>query len=228
MSWAIWITGLPGSGKSVIAAAAAEMLEAWDCHVVVLELDQIRRVITPHPTYSDAERDAVYRALVHIGAGLVDAGIPVIFDATAHRRAWRELARATIKDFAEVQLVCPLAVCREREASRVRSNAPSGIYARAGRPGARVPGIDVRYEPARSPDLTLDTKDLSVDEAAAAIVGMVTTRFLDGAAREERHTEGFGGTMRLSLLLDDGTPEQKEISQRAREYLSERLTEAAR
>jgi len=226
MSWAVWITGLPGSGKSVIAAVAAEMLEAWDCHVVVLELDQIRRFITPHPTYSDAERDAVYRSLVHIGAGLVDAGIPVIFDATAHRRAWRELARSTIKEFAEVQLVCPLAVCREREASRVRSNAPSRVYARAGQPGARVPGVDVGYEPARAPDLTLDTRNLSVEEAAAAIVGMVTARFLH-AAREECHAEGFGSTVRRSLLLD-GTPEQKEISQRAREYLSERLKEAAR
>ena len=78
MSWAVWITGLPGSGKSVIAATTAEMLEAWDCPVVVLELDQIRRVITPHPTYSDAEHEAVYRALVYIGAGLVERGIPVM------------------------------------------------------------------------------------------------------------------------------------------------------
>ena len=226
MSWAVWITGLPGSGKSVIAAAAAEMLEAWDCHVVVLELDQIRRVLTPHPTYSDAERDAVYRSLVHIGAGLVDAGIAVLFDATAHRRAWRELAGSTIKEFAEVQLVCPLAVCREREASRVRSNAPPHIDARAGQPGARVPGVDVGYEPARAPDLTLDTKNLSVEDAAAAIVGMVTTRFLH-AAREERRGDGFGSTVRRSLLLDV-TPEQKEISRRAREYLSERLKETAR
>jgi pantothenate kinase-related protein Tda10 len=41
MSWAVWITGLPGSGKSVIAVTTAEMLEAWDCPVVVLELDQM-------------------------------------------------------------------------------------------------------------------------------------------------------------------------------------------
>lgn len=81
MSWAVWINGLPGSGKSVIAATAAEILQAWDCPVVVLELDQMRRVLTPRPNYSDAEHEAVYRALVRIGAGLVDAGIPVIFDA---------------------------------------------------------------------------------------------------------------------------------------------------
>lgn len=228
MSWAIWITGLPGSGKSVIAAATAEMLEVWDCPVVVLELDQIRRGITPHPTYSDAEREAVYRALVHIGAGLVDAGIPVIFDATAHRRSWRDLARAAIRNFAEVQLICPLKICRQREASRVDSKAPRGVYAGAGRPGSRVPGVDVTYEHARSPELMLDTKDLSVEAAAAAIVGMVTTRFLRAGRREEGNSRVVGRAARPGILLDDETPEQKEISRRAREYLAERLREATR
>jgi adenylylsulfate kinase len=222
MSWAVWITGLPGSGKSAVAATAAEMLEAWECPVVVLELDEIRRVITPHPTYSDAEREALYRTLVYIGTGLVDAGIPVIFDATAQRRAWRDVARAAIKEFAEVQLVCPLEVCRQREASRVGSHAPSGIYNSAGQPGSRVPGVDIHHEPSLSPELMLDTKDLSVEATAAAIVGMVITRFLHTRARGDRRAA------RAGILLDDGTPEQKEISRRAREYLAERLREAMR
>ena len=228
MSWAIWITGLPGSGKSAIAAATAEMLEAWDCPVVVLELDQIRRVITPHPTYSDAEREAVYRALVHIGAGLVEAGFPVIFDATAHRRTWRDLARATIRDFAEIQLICPLEVCRQREAARLDSHAPSGIYARAGRHGSRVPGVDVKYELARSPELMLDTKDLSVEAAATEITSIVTTRFLHPRAHEKRNDRPPVRAGHPGILLDDGTPEQKEISRRAREYLAERLRGAPR
>jgi adenylylsulfate kinase len=228
MSWAVWITGLPGSGKSVVAATAAEMLEAWDCPVVVLELDQIRHLITPHPTYSDAEREAVYRALVYIGAGLVEASIPVIFDATAHRRAWRDLARATIRDFAEIQLICPLETCRQREAARVSSHAPSGIYARAGQRGSRVPGVDVKYELARAPELMLDTKDLPVETAAAEIVSIVTTRFLHSRAHQERSDRPPVSATYSGILLDDGTPEQKEISRRAREYLAERLRGATR
>ena len=57
MSWAIWITGLPGSGKSVLARATAAELQAAGQPVVVLELDAIRGVITPSPTYSDTEHD---------------------------------------------------------------------------------------------------------------------------------------------------------------------------
>ena len=99
---------------------------------VARKLDTIRRVITPAPTYSDAEREAVYRSLVYIGACLVDAGLPVIFDATAHRRAWRDLARAILPRFAEIQLVCPLEVCRWREAARPRGAAPA-VPARPGK-----------------------------------------------------------------------------------------------
>ena len=140
MSWAVWITGLPGSGKSAIARAAAAELRARGEEVMVLELDRIRKDITPQPTYSDAEREAVYRALVDIAAALVDAGVAVIIDATAHRRAWRELARAAIPNFAEVQLSCPLEVCRERERTRPAGAAPpASMTSRPGR-GPRFPG----------------------------------------------------------------------------------------
>lgn len=172
MSWAIWITGLPGSGKSVIARAAVERLRAEGRRVALLEMDAMRRVVTPDPTYSDVERDRVYRALVYVATSLVQAGVPVLIDATAHRRQWRDLARATIRNFAEVQLDCPLQVCREREATRPRGHAPSGIYAAAGRPGATVPGVDVDYERAIASELVIDTVRQTVDEAAAAVAGL--------------------------------------------------------
>jgi protein-L-isoaspartate(D-aspartate) O-methyltransferase len=221
MSWAIWITGLPGSGKSAIARAAAAELHSRGQDVAVLELDEIRRVITPAPTYSDAEREAVYRALVHIGATLVDAGIPVIFDATAHRRAWRDLARATLRCFAEVQLVCPLAVCQAREATRPRGAAPPGIYAGAMRPGARVPGVNVEYEPALAPELEVDTAVHGVAEAAAVVAAFVERSFISQAQAVAKTTDA----PRRTLLLEDGSPEQKAISRRAHAHALRLLKE---
>jgi protein-L-isoaspartate(D-aspartate) O-methyltransferase len=223
MSWAVWITGLPGSGKSVITRAVAERLHADGENVVVLELDAIRRVLTPAPTYSDAEREAVYRALVYIGACLVDAGIPVIFDATAHRRAWRDLARAVLPRFAEVQLFCPLEVCRWREAARPRGMAPAGIYAQATRAGARVPGVNVEYELARAPELRLDTTTHTVDAAAAAVVGEIHRRFLSGAPTRR---PGAHEAPRASLLQEEST-EQKQIGRQARRHAARLLAEVA-
>jgi adenylylsulfate kinase len=172
VSWAIWITGLPGSGKSVLARAAAHTLGSAGERITVLELDEIRRVLTPRPTYSDLEREVVYRALACMAHLLSDAGRPVIIDATAHRRAWRELARQLIPRFAEVQLVCPAEVCREREARRQTGSAPRGIYGRSGEPGATVPGVNVAYEPPVSPELVVDTAVEDVPAAAARIVAL--------------------------------------------------------
>jgi adenylylsulfate kinase len=172
VSWAVWITGLPGSGKSVIARAAAAELAARGQGVTMLELDALRRTLTPAPTYDAAERQAVYRALVTIAVTLTRAGRPVIIDATAHRREWRDLARASIQDFAEVQLVCPLEVARERERERGPGHHPRAIYAHAGEPGATVPGVDVPYEPAVMPELTIDTTKDTVVTAAARVAAL--------------------------------------------------------
>jgi adenylylsulfate kinase len=170
VSWAIWITGPPGSGKSAIARAAEAELRAGGRPVKRLELDEIRETITPAPRYTDEERDVVYRALGYMAALLVESGTPVLIDATAHRRIWRDLVRDAIPCFAEVQLVCPLAICRERERARVTGHAPRNIYEKAGRPGATVPGVDIPYEAALAPELVIDTGAETVSAAATSVV----------------------------------------------------------
>jgi adenylylsulfate kinase len=172
MSWAMWVTGRPGSGKSTLAQAAAARLSDLGELVTVLELDRIRRVITPSPTYSDREREVVYRSLVFMAVALTTADVPVIIDATAHRRAWRDLARASIGHFAEIQVDCPVELAEAREQTRTPGAAPRGIYAAAARPGARVPGVNVPYERAESPELVVDTGVETVDSAVARIAAL--------------------------------------------------------
>ncbi|MEK7800133.1 MAG: adenylyl-sulfate kinase, partial [Nitrospirota bacterium] len=92
-AFAIWLTGLPASGKSTIAAALKPKLEEIGS-VEVLESDVVRRILTPHPTYSVAERDLFYRSLAFIGARLVAHGVTVLFDATGNKRAYRDFARS--------------------------------------------------------------------------------------------------------------------------------------
>src|SRR5262249_55016783 len=96
-----------------------------------------------------------------------------------------DLARAAIPQFAEVQLTCPLAVCQERERTRPQGQAPPNIYAHAGQPGARVPGVDVPYEAALDPELTIETSTTEVAEAALRIAALARTlrpRRADGPA----------------------------------------------
>jgi len=190
MSWAIWGTGLPGCGKSTVAREAAAQLAQAGTPVALLELDRMRRVVTPHPTYSEAEREIVYRSLVFAAISLTEAGIPVIVDATAHRRVWRDLARTSIKRFAEVQIDCPLEVARAREGARTSGAAPRAIYAGAGAPGATVPGVNVPYERAASPELTVDTvaEDAAVAGQRIAALGL-------SLGPAERRPEAAGGAV---------------------------------
>jgi adenylylsulfate kinase len=63
MPWVLWITGLPGSGKSTVASAVKEKTP----DSVMIRMDELRRIVTPQPTYSDSEREYVYRSLVCTG-----------------------------------------------------------------------------------------------------------------------------------------------------------------
>ena len=146
--FAVWITGLPASGKSTVAAALKKELASRGVNVAVLESDALRKVLTPRPRYDDEERDVFYSALAHIGQLLTDHGISVIFDATANRRAYRDRARQGISRFLEVFVDCPLDVCIARD--------PKGIYRRGREKSASgVPGLEAVYEPPDSPDVTV-------------------------------------------------------------------------
>ncbi|HXF92504.1 MAG TPA: adenylyl-sulfate kinase [Nitrospiraceae bacterium] len=170
-AFAVWLTGLPASGKSTIATALRPKLEALGLRVDVLESDEVRRVLTPEPTYSPEERDLFYRALAFTGARLVEHGVSVIFDATAAKRAYRDLARSLIPRFLEIAVDCPLEVCMARD--------NKGTY-RKGRGGesATVPGLQVPYEEPLKPDLRIDTTTATPAEAAAQVMTLITQRFL--------------------------------------------------
>jgi len=162
-AFAVWITGLPSSGKSTLAAALAGQLAARGVDVAVLESDALRRILTPRPVYDEEERDTFYRAMAYVGKLLVDHGVPVIFDATANRRNYRDRARQQMARFLEVYLDCPLAVCVGRD--------PKGIY-RRGKEGAtnNVPGLDAVYEPPEDPELVIRGESESPDAAARRVL----------------------------------------------------------
>jgi adenylylsulfate kinase len=168
MAFAVWLTGLPASGKSTIAAALVAELRTRGLRPVVLESDSLRGVLTPHPTYTEAERDAFYGALVHFGALFVEHDVPVIFDATANRRRWREAARARIQSFIEVWVDRPIELCRGRD--------PKGIY-RAAHAGEapHVPGIGEPYEPPEHPELILPPTSDPTD-AARMLIALLESR----------------------------------------------------
>ena len=162
---AVWITGLPGSGKSTIADALKESHPDF----VVLRMDDLRKTVTPEPDYSDPEREIVYRSLVYFARKLTDLGHNVIIDATGNMRRWRELARKLIPRYVEVYLKCRLEECIQRERHREKAHgAPRDIYSK-GEKGWPVPGMNAPYEEPLAPDIIIDTGKTTVPEAVEAI-----------------------------------------------------------
>ncbi len=168
-AFALWLTGLPASGKSSIVARLTPKLDTLGMGAEVLESDALRRILTPSPTYSIEERDLFYRSLAFMGSRLLAHGVNVIFDATASRRAYREFAKTLMPQMLEVSIECPLQVCMERD--------KKGTY-RRGLEGksSTVPGLQESYEAPLSPDLAIDTTVVSSEAAAEQILALIRSR----------------------------------------------------
>jgi len=177
--WGVWITGLPGSGKSVVAAALLRILEQRNIKTHLLSSDALRKILTPKPTYSSDERDMVYATLVYIAKLLTQNGVNVLIDATGNLRRYRENARKQIPRFIEAYLECPLEVCMEREAKREKiHHAPKHIYIRALKGEApTVPGVGQPYEPPLNPEITIDTTKYTPEECAQKIMEIILKRY---------------------------------------------------
>ena len=167
--FAVWITGLPASGKSTIVASLTALLAARGVDVAVLESDLLRQIFTPHPRYDEEERDNFYRQMAYVGVLLTQHGVPVIFDATANRRIYRDRVRQQIAKFLEVYVDCPLTICISRD--------PKGIY-RAARIGTAnaVPGLQAVYEPPQEPDLVVHGDEETPEVAAQRIVAKLVEK----------------------------------------------------
>jgi adenylylsulfate kinase len=183
-SFAVWLTGLPASGKSTVARALASELRGKGIRAAVLESDAVRREIAPDAGYYDAERDAFYATVAYLARVLVLHGVPVIIDATANRRVYRDRARTAIPRFLEAYVRCPLPVCQARD--------PKGIYMRGAAGTANnVPGVSAPYEPPVTPEVVVDGERDDPAAAARRIVSALEEKgYLPRGAGDATETGG--------------------------------------
>jgi adenylylsulfate kinase len=162
----VWLTGLPGSGKSAIARELVALLHGRGVDTAVLESDVMRTQLTPYPRYDEADRAFFYASLVDIGVILANKGKPVVFDATANRRAYRDAARKRIARFAEVHVDTPLEICAARD--------PKGLYRK--KETASLPGVQAAYEPPLAPELVVPGAEGTPADGAEAIAAFLARR----------------------------------------------------
>ena len=168
-AFAVWITGLPASGKSTVAAVLEARLAGLDVDVAVLESDALRKIFRSPAAYSQVDREYFYASLAFIGQVLTEHGVSVIIDATGNRRTYRDYARRRIPRFIEVFVDCPLEICIQRD--------PKGIYRRAREGQASdVPGLQTDYEAPEEPDVVIRGDQDDPEQAVHRILDVLTGR----------------------------------------------------
>ena len=172
----VWFTGLPGAGKSTIAAAVEERLIAAGRPAFLLDGDNLRHGLNGDLGFDEDARAENVRRTAHVArllaeSGTIASGQPRQPLRVRSRVGGSVARRATICDFVEVFVDTPLEKCEQRD--------PKGLYARA-RAGELhgLTGVGAPYEAPVSPDLVLHTCSESVDSEVQQVIDVLTAHGL--------------------------------------------------
>jgi adenylylsulfate kinase len=158
----LWFTGLSGSGKSTIATRVRAELESRGVEVEYIDGDALREVF-PNTGFTRAEREEHLRRTGYMASRLAAHGVTVVASLVSPYRESRDFIRKLCRGFVEIYVATPLEECERRDVK--------GLYARARRGELRnFTGIDDPYEPPETPELTLDTRALSVEQCVAEVL----------------------------------------------------------
>src|SRR3989338_1353613 len=114
-SWSIWFTGMHGAGKSTIAAGLAERLRKNSIPVIIIDGDEIRKMVSSDLGYTTAERNEHMKRVAGICRIISENGVLVIASVASPTESSREYAKSFLKKMFLVYAKCPLDVCRKRD-----------------------------------------------------------------------------------------------------------------
>ncbi|MDC3417602.1 adenylyl-sulfate kinase [Aquibacillus salsiterrae] len=161
----LWFTGLSGSGKSTISVELEKKLYELGIHTYRLDGDNIRHGLNNNLGFSPEDRTENIRRIGEVSKLMVDAGLITLTAFISPYREDRDNVRAILdqNEFIEVYVKASIDVCEQRD--------PKGLYkkARAGEIKGFT-GIDAPYEEPASPEITIETDKLTLEESVDTIV----------------------------------------------------------
>ena len=161
----LWFTGLSGSGKSTIANEVEKRLALMNRHTFLLDGDNIRHGLNKDLGFTEADRIENIRRVGEVAKLMADAGLIVLTAFISPFRAEREMVREMLPDgeFIEIFVDTPLEVAEARDVKGLYKKARSGAL-------KNFTGIDSPYEAPTSPEIRVNTVEMTPEEAAEHII----------------------------------------------------------
>ncbi|MDG7011232.1 MAG: adenylyl-sulfate kinase [Nitrososphaerota archaeon] len=164
--FAVWMTGLPASGKSTLAKLLEGSLRSdLGRYAEVLDGDEVRKGLSRDLGLSREDREEHARRVSYVAKVLARNGVVAIVALISPYRRSRAEARETVgaERFVEVYVRAPLSVCERRD--------PKGLYAKASRGEIdNMTGVQHPYEEPEHPDLVVDTSASTPEESLGELL----------------------------------------------------------
>lgn len=167
----VWLTGLPGSGKTTIAFELKNCLSKKGIPAVVLDGDELRKGLNRNLGFDEKDRLENIRRTACVADVLRRQGIWTIAALITPQESMRQLASDIIGKhfFVLVYIKASLETCIARD--------PKGLYKKALQ-GTIVnfTGISAPFDPPSAPDLILDTDAYDLQKCLAQLNGFLFGR----------------------------------------------------
>ncbi len=161
----LWFTGLSGSGKSTIANEVEKTLNLMNRHTFLLDGDNVRHGLNKDLGFTETDRIENIRRVGEVAKLMADAGLIVLTAFISPFRAERDMVRAMLPEgeFVEIFVETPLEVAEARDVKGLYKKARAGQL-------KNFTGIDSPYEAPDSPDIRVNTVEMTPTEAAEHII----------------------------------------------------------
>lgn len=178
----IWLTGIPGSGKTTIAKALYPKLKELGFKAEILDGDSVRKELSPELGFTKQDREIHARRVVYLCKLLSRNGIISIVCLISPYREFRKYARSETNmnnNFYEVYVKCSLETCINRD--------PKGLYKKAISGEIKdLTGLQDPYEEPENPEVIVNTEQYTLEESVNTILeGVFHTNSKRGMQIEE-------------------------------------------
>ena len=167
----LWFTGLSGSGKSTIANIVEKKLHAMGRHTMLLDGDNVRHGLNRDLGFTDADRVENIRRIGEVSKLMLEAGMITLVSFISPFTSERTMVRNMLEDgeFIEIYVDTPLEEAERRDVKGLYRKARAGEL-------KNFTGIDSPYEVPPNPEITVNTVELSAEEAAEEILHFLLSK----------------------------------------------------